>query len=150
MRLAVAACLIFFGALSTLSSCACDPPAVEPPGLGAVGSVRVDVNGATATLVLAGLEQPLRAFEVDVTVNNGTATLLTAIADHDVVEGGLRPEDGGPRDRFTVVVSDTRRLPLKNGALVVLSLQEGATLVLRAAFGIDQQGNKRSLTVVTP
>ncbi|MDP2345359.1 MAG: hypothetical protein Q8O67_30725 [Deltaproteobacteria bacterium] len=130
------------------SSCSCDPPIEDPPAVQPVGSVRVDVDGAGATLVLVGLEQPLRAFEVDVSVQGGRASALVAIADHDVVEAGLRPEDGGPKDRFTVVVGDTRRVPIVNGALAVLSLDGGATVVLSGAAGIDQSGKKRSLTVV--
>jgi hypothetical protein len=114
-----------------------------------VGSVRVDVAAGSATLTLVGLEQPLRAFEVDVNVSGGRASALVPIADHDVVEAGLRPEDGGPKDRFTVVVGDTRRIPLVNGALAVISLEEGATVVLDSAVGIDQTGAKRTLTVVT-
>ena len=133
-----------------LGSCSCDPPPDEPPPVAPVGSVRVDVVGGGATLVLVGLEQPLRAFEVDVVVGGGTATAFTAIADHDVVEAALRPEDGGPRGRFTVVVADTRRLPITNGPLGVLSIDNGATVALSGAIAVDQAGNKRSVTVVTP
>ena len=131
--------------LLSLSSCSCDPPPDVPPGVEAVGSVRVDVVGNAATIVLVGLEQPLRAFEVDVRISNGRATAITPIADHDVVEAGLL---GGPQERFTVVVADTRRLPLRNGALAVLGIDEGAAVTLSAAAGVDQQGNKRALRVV--
>ncbi len=141
--------LLWAGALTTLAACACDVPVIDPPPVQPVGSVRVDVSGSSATLVLVGLEQPLRAFEVDIDVDEGNASAVTPIADHDVVEAGLGGDQGG-KAHFTVVVGDTRRLPLQDGPLVVLSIDEGATPVLSGAAGVDQQGVKRALTVVAP
>lgn len=136
-------------ALLSLSSCvSCDPPPDPPPVETPVGSVRLDTATGSATLVLVGLEQPLTAFQVDVVVDGGSASAFLAIADHDIVEAGLAAEDGGPKSRFTAVVSDTRRLPLNSGNLARLTLDEGATVTLSNALGIDQQGKKRALKVV--
>lgn len=130
----------------TLSSCTgCEPPVVDDPPAGPVGSVRLEQENGSATLVLVGLEQPLRAFQVDVDVKDGVATAFLPLADHDLVEAGLAD---APAARFTAVVADTRKLPLNSGPLARLTVDEGATVTLTAAFGVDQTGKKRALTVV--
>lgn len=132
-------------------SCSCDPPQEDPPVADAVGGVRVDVAAGAATLVLTDLDEPLRALQVDVAVDGGTATAFLGLADHDLVEAGLGADDGGPADRFTAVVGDTRRLPINDGPVGRIALSDdGATVTLSKAFGIDQQGQKRPLTVVAP
>jgi hypothetical protein len=136
-----------------LSACPRDPPP-PPPVTDAVGSIRVDVAGALATVSLAGLQAPLRALEVDVQVSGGRATAARAAGAHDLVEAGLVASaanpGGGPRDRFTLVVADTRRLPLNDGACAQLTLDDGATVALRSAVAVDVNGRKRPLTVVSP
>lgn len=129
--------------LLPLASCTCTPE-VTPPDPKAVGSVRVDVASGSATLVLVDLQEALTAFQVDVDVTGGTAEGIFGLANHDIVEAGLDV----PKSRFTAVVSDTRRLPLNNGALARIAVGEGASLTLKNAFGVDQSGKKRSLTVV--
>jgi hypothetical protein len=142
---------LFLGML--VQSCSCDPlPPEPPPGADAVGTIRVDVTGGTATVTLAELEAPLRALEVDVQVSGGRATAARATGAHDLVEAGLvagpaHPE-GGPRDRFTLVLADTRRLPIADGPCAQLTVDDGATVALRAAAAVDANGRKRPLTVV--
>ncbi len=142
---------LWSGGLLSLGSCSCDPPPVPPPAVTAAGSVRVDAGADTGavSVVLVGLDQPLRAFQVDVDVAGGNALAALGVGP-DIVEAGLAPEDGGPKNRFTLVVSDTRRLPLNNGVVGRLAIDNGATVTLTKAFGIDQQGQKRPLTVVAP
>jgi hypothetical protein len=138
--------------LATQAGCACDPPPETPPVADAVGAVRVDVAGATATVVLAGLEAPLRALEVDVAVTGGEASAARAVGRHDLLEAGLVASAahpaGGPRARFTLVVGDTRRLPLNDGPCARLTIDDGASVSLLAAAAVDANGRKRPLTVV--
>ena len=131
----------------------CPPPPEPPPSGGdAVGSIRVDVAGAEATVVLAELEAPLRALEVDVRVSGGVASAARAIGPYDLVEAGLQagPTNpaGGPRDRFTLVVADTRRLPINDGPCARLTVDAGADVTLLAARAVDANGRKRPVTVV--
>lgn len=131
--------------LSVAGCTGCEPPVVDEPPPGPIGSLRLEAENGSATLVLVGLEQPLRALQVDVDVAGGVATAFLPLADHDIVEAGL---GDGPAARFTAVVGDTRKLPLNSGPLARLTVDEGATVTLTAAFGVDQSGKKRALTVV--
>jgi hypothetical protein len=142
-------------ALFALSSCQCDPPPDDPPADGAIGSVRADAADGAVTLVLVGLDAPLSAFQVDVVVDGGTATQFLSLADHDIAEAGLVASaanpDGGPKARFTAVVADTRRLPLNSGPLARIALDDDdARVTLTNAFGVDQRGKKRALSVAAP
>jgi hypothetical protein len=140
--------------LSTISGCSltCGAPPPEPPPDDAVGSIDVVVDGTSATLSLSGLDAPLRALQVDVVVGEGRASSVTAIGPWDVVEAGLTASPtnpiGGPKDHFTLVVADTRRLPVNDGPLARLVIDDGAKVKLANAVAVDADGEKRSVTVV--
>lgn len=118
------------------------PPTTTPPT--PVGNIRSVVADDGVDLVLANLEQPLRALQVDVEVTGASATTLIAIGDYDLVEGGLDQ----PKASFTAVVSDTRRLPLHDGAVAHITLNGNGSVSLQNAAAVDADGNKRPLTVV--
>ena len=127
--------------------CDCGAPVDPPDVVPAVGTINVAVDGATATLSVSGLQRSLRSLQVDVDVKGGRASAIAAAAGHNLIEGGLLPADGGPRDRFTAVVADTRRLPINNGAVARITVDAGATVGLKAAVAIDDTGARRILTV---
>lgn len=110
------------------------------------------VNGTTATLTLASLSAPLRAVQVDVSVSGGQARAASGVGPWDVVEAGLSATTanpgGGPKDRFTLVVADTRRLPVNDGAFAQIVVDEGATVTLSHAVAVDANGTRRPITVV--
>jgi hypothetical protein len=89
--------------------------------------------------------------QVDVVISGGRASAATGTGPWDVVEAGLAPSaanpDGGPRDRFTLVVADTRRLPVNDGGLARLVIDDGANVTLSNAFAVDATGVRRPLTV---
>jgi hypothetical protein len=134
--------------LACLHGCSCDPPP-DPPPSARPGSVSVVVDGGTATVSVAGLPRALRAFQVDVDVSGGQASAVTASGGHDLVEAGLAPEDGGAKNLFTLVVADTRRLPINNGAVARLTVDSGAEVTLRNPSAIDEQGNRQEMIVGT-
>lgn len=141
-----------FASLALLASlsfggCECTPPVDPPVVVPAVGTISVVVDGATATLSVSGLQRSLRSVQVDVDVAGGRATAIDPRAGHDLVEGGLLPADGGPRERFTAVIADTRRLPINNGAIARITIDAGATVTLKNALAIDEVGDRRTLTV---
>lgn len=141
-------------ALSATTGCSltCAAPPPTPPADDAVGSIDVGVTGTTATLSVAELAAPLRALQVDVVVSGGKASSATGAGPWDIVEAGLVAStanpDGGPKDRFTLVVADTRRLPINDGALARLVIDAGARVTLSNAVAVDAAGNKRPLKVV--
>lgn len=135
-------CAALLSLLSGCTSCETVDPPVETPAAGALSLV---VNGATATLNLSGVAGSLRSLQVDVAVAGGQASAVDGLG-HDLVEAGLAAENGGPKSSFTVVVADTRRLPVNNGGVARLTIDDGATIILSNAFAIDAAGNKRALT----
>ncbi|MBM4283393.1 MAG: hypothetical protein FJ137_22500 [Deltaproteobacteria bacterium] len=145
--------LVLAGAVSSAPACSCDPPPPDRPARDAVGDLRVVVDGATAELSLSGLLAPLRALQVDIAVEGGRASAVTAVGPWNVVEAGLQASaenpGGGPKDRFTLVLADTRRLPVADGAVARLVIDANATVSLTQAFAVDAEGKKRPLTVVT-
>jgi hypothetical protein len=145
------ALLLLLAALSTTTGCSCDPPPPDVP-LRAAGSVDVDVSGTTATLTVSSLDAPLRTLQVDVAVDGGKASSATGIGPWNVVQAGLAasPENpaGGPKERFTLVVADTRRLPIGDGALARIVVDDGAKVTLSNAVAVDANGTKRLLLVV--
>jgi hypothetical protein len=99
-------------------------------------------------LVLSDLERPLRTLSVDVTLGGGaTATRAEAAGAvaHDLVEAGLDV----PRSAFTVVVADTRRIPLDNGAVARVDVSGAGSVVLAEAKAIDDQGTAVVLSLDT-
>ncbi|MCC7110981.1 MAG: hypothetical protein IT382_16935, partial [Deltaproteobacteria bacterium] len=64
-----------------------------------------------------------------------------------VLEAGL----AAPKNDFTVVVSDTRRLNLRTGALVRVDTDAvPGEIVLTRALAIDDSGALRTVLVVVP
>ena len=131
---------------AAFGACTCGQPEPEP-GPGPAGRVSVDVDGATATISVAGLARSLRSFQVDVEVSGGRASAFTAVGAHDLLEAGLA---GGGKDAFTAVVADTRRLPINNGAVARLTIDDGASVTLRNAVAVDDTGARQTLTVESP
>ena len=84
----------------------------------------------------------LRSVQVDVAVAGGTAQAITGVG-HDLVEAGLGE---GQKSAFTVVVADTRRLPVNNGALARLTVDGGASLTLSNAVVVDSSGARHTLS----
>jgi hypothetical protein len=145
------ALFVVVAALSTTAGCSCDPPPPDVP-LRAAGSIEVAVSGTTATVTLSSLDAPLRTLQVDVAVDGGKATSATGIGPWNIVEAGLAASPanpaGGPKDRFTLVVADTRRLPISDGALARLVVDDGAKVTLLNALAVDANGTQRPLLVV--
>ena len=131
--------------LSLLSGCPSCEAVDDPPAQTPAGALSVVVSGETATLIVSGVAGSLRAVQVDVVVAGGQASAVDGLG-HDLVEAGLAAENGGPKSSFTVVVADTRRLPVNNGGVARLTIDDGATVTLSNAFAIDAAGAKRALT----
>jgi hypothetical protein len=134
---------LFIGlVLSCSSACRCSDGGQEeqePPA----GRIEVAVDGATATLSLVGLSTALRSVQVDVEIEGGQASALVGARAWDLVEAGLTE---APRSSFTVVIADTRRLPIDNGPLAVVTLTEGSRVSLRNALAIDERGARHTLS----
>lgn len=131
--------------LALVSGCtSCDPvdPPVQTPAVGALTVVSAD---GAATLNLSGVAGSLRSLQVDVAVSGGQASAVDGLG-HDLVEAGLAAENGGPKSSFTVVVADTRLLPVNNGNVARLTVDTGATVSLSNAIAIDAAGVQRALT----
>jgi hypothetical protein len=140
-RLAVALALVAVGACE----CVVGPP---PPPSDAVGAITTRAVAGGFELVLDDLKQPLRAVQVDVTLDGARATAIGpagAVA-HDVLEAGLDQ----PASSFTAVVSDARRLPLVEGAIARIEVDGAGAPSLSAAVAVDDDGRRRSLTLVVP
>ena len=138
------------GALVGPMVTSCTPP--HPPGVDAgvaAPTVRVDVQGTHATLTLAGVVRPLRSLQVGVSVQGGRASAVRGLQGHDVVEAGLAADAGGLKAQFTVVVADSQRRPMHNGALAELDVDSGVTLSLHDALAVDADGVKVAIDVVT-
>ena len=123
--------------------CSCSDGDAEPQA-GTAGRIAVTSEGTTAVVTVAGLARGLRAVQVDVEVSGGDASTLVPDRAWDVVEAGLAD---GPRSSFTVVIADTRRLPIDNGPLARLTITDGAQVVLRNAVAVDDGGVRQALSV---
>ncbi len=123
--------------------CSCSDVDAEPQE-GAAGRLAVTSEGATATVTVAGLSRGVRAVQIDVEVSGGQASALAPARAWDLVEAGLAD---GPRSSFTVVIADTRRLPIDNGALAQLTITDGARVALRNAVAVDDSGARQTLSV---
>jgi hypothetical protein len=129
-----------------LAGCECVPPVLTPDApVARVTAVLRDDGGFD--VVLSKLERPVRSLQVDVKLDGALASSVEAVGGSDLVEAGL----DRPKDDFTIVVADTRRLNLPDGAVV----RVGTGLDLRAvtlsrALAVDDSGARRDVTVVVP
>jgi hypothetical protein len=128
-----------------LQSCASCEQIDPEPDTPAVGRIDASVDGTTATLTVSGVAGSLRSVQVDVAVAGGTAQSVAGVG-HDLVEAGLGADQGGPKSSFTVVVADTRRLPVNNGAVARLTVDAGASLTLSNAVVVDSTGARHTLS----
>ena len=127
----------------TVGACSCEGVPDDPPvEVDPVGTLRVVHNGTTATLVVTGLRAPLRMFQADVAVSGGNASAIAPVLDHDLLEGGFAD---GPRAAFTAVVADSRRLPINNGNIATITVDDGARLSLSKAIAVDANGVRQTL-----
>lgn len=143
-RQALVAALL--GAAAMAPACSCDD-APRPDDVPVVGRISaVPVEGGFE-IVLEALEGPARSLQVDVKLDGALALAARAAEPSDVIAAGLV----APRDDFTVVVSDTRRIALAPGTVVRVDTDRppGAITLSRARL-TDGQGNLGSLDVVTP
>jgi hypothetical protein len=128
--------------LQSCTSCEQIDPEPDTP---AIGRIDASVDGTTATLTVSGVAGSLRSVQVDVAVAGGTAQSVASVG-HDLVEAGLGADQGGPKSSFTVVVADTRRLPVNNGAVARLTVDAGASLTLSNAIVVDSSGARHTLS----
>lgn len=138
--------VLFVAALLSLSACTCGEPPPPDPGA-AVGQLSANPVEGGFELVLSDLERPVRSLQVDVKLNGANATAASNLGGSDVLEAGL----AAPKNDFTVVVSDTRRLNLRTGALVRVDTDAApAEIALTRALAIDDSGALRTVLVVVP
>jgi hypothetical protein len=144
--LALGLALGLAAALST-SSCSCEGPPPPPPDGTVARITAVPVEGGFE-LRLTPVERALvRSLQVDVKLEGARALSAEALGRSDVIEAGL----GVPRDDFTVVVSDTRRLNLPTGGVArVTTDAPPSSIVLSRAIAVDDAGARRTVTVVVP
>ncbi len=130
----------------TIASCTCGaPPPPDPDG--AVGQVSATPVEGGFELVLSGLERPVRSLQVDVKLTDASATAARALGGSDVIEAGL----AAPKNDFTVVVADTRRLNLPSGAVAHVDTDAAPReIALSRAFAVDDTGALRTVLVVVP
>ncbi len=134
------------GLLLSACGCSCGEPPPPPPGE-AVGQLSANPVDGGFELVLSGLERPVRSLQVDVRLSGAQATGATAAGGSDVLEAGL----AAPKNDFTVVVADTRRLNLPSGAVARVDTDAAASeIVLSRAFAVDDTGALRTVLVVVP
>ena len=138
--------LWLLGGLLALASCTCGEP--PPPDPGApVGQLAATPVEGGFELVLSGLERPVRSLQVDVKLTGAQATAATATGGSDVLEAGL----AAPKNDFTVVVADTRRLNLPSGAVARVDTDAApAAIALSHALAVDDTGALRDVLVVVP
>lgn len=130
--------------------CVTPPPPNPDAPVARLTAVLRDEGGFD--LVLSNLERPVRSLQVDVKLEGALASDVTALAGAggtpaDIVEAALDT----PKDDFTVVIADTRRLNLPSGAVARvgtgLDLQR---VTLSRALAVDDSGALRDVTVVVP
>lgn len=121
-----------------LSGCpdGCDP--VDPPPADAVGTIQARAVTGGFELVLVDLEQPLRNIAVDVSIDGAEATRADRAGafNYNLIEAGL----SAPKSVFTVVVADTRRILLENGAVARIDVDGPGRVTLSEGRGVDQTG----------
>ena len=134
-----AACLCI--ATGFISGCHPSPEDGEP-----LGTIVAIAGDGELTILLSGLARPLRAVQIDVALAAGTATAAESASDipHDVVEAALEE----PRGSFTLVVADTRRLPLTNGPVARITTAGAGAPTLARARVVDDDGKPGTLTTL--
>lgn len=128
--------------LPVLGAGACGPctPGPTDAGTDAAGTVQARVlDDGSVEVRLDNLRASLRTLQVDVSLTGTAATAVEPAGpvSHDLLEAGL----SSPRASFTLVVADTRRVPLTDGA--VARLVTGAApgqVTLAAAQAVDADG----------
>jgi hypothetical protein len=130
-----------------LGACTCAPPEEKKP-LPAVGTLRANIVDDGVELSLETGDSRVRTLQVKVALTSATASDVVSIGDIDLVEDGIDE----PKDTFTVVVADTRRVLIHEGAFARVVLADGAptAVSLSGAIAVDDQGRKRTLKVVVP
>lgn len=123
--------------------CDCTTPSGDA-GVGDGGRVLArPAEGGGVEILLADLDTPLRTLQVDVRLDGAEAT--------DVVPAGpvafnvLEAALDAPRAQLTLVVADTRRLPLGEGPVARLVTTGDASVTLSNALAIDDDGERRTL-----
>lgn len=134
------------GLLVSAWGCSCGEPPPPPPG-DAVGQLSANTVDGGFELVLSGLERPVRSLQVDVRLSGAQATSASAIGGSDVLEAGL----AAPKNDFTVVLADTRRLNLPSGSVALVETDAAPSeIALTRAFAVDDTGALRTVLVVVP
>ena len=146
--LVVAKAALVMAALVSASGSGCQcgtaPPPNKPASVGQLSAVNVDGG---FELRLTNLERPVRELQVDVKLAGASAHSAAASGGSDVLEAGL----DAPKSDFTVVVGDTRRLNLPDGAVVKVTTDHApSSIALSRALAVDDTGKKRDITVVVP
>lgn len=123
--------------------CTCTPPTGDA---GVIDGGRVlarAAEGGGVEIVLADLATPLRTLQVDVVLTGGQATEVVAAGPvaFNVLQAGL----DSPRADLTLVVADTRRLPLNNGPVARLVTSGEVQVTLSNAIAVDDDGERRTL-----
>jgi hypothetical protein len=123
--------------------CTCTTPTGDA-GVTDGGRVIARAVEGGVEIVLEDLETPLRTLQVDVVLSGGDATDVVPAGPvaFNLLEAAL---DDGPRGDLTLVVADTRRLPLPNGPVARLVTGPGVTATLSNALAVDDDGGRRTL-----
>lgn len=140
--------LLSLALLATLLAAGCPDGCIQTPAPPVEGAGTLTARPVTGgfELVLNDLDRPLRTLSVAVVLGAGaTATRVEAAGPvaHDLIEAGL----DAPRSAFTVVVADTRRIPLDDGAIARVDVDGAGSVTLTAASAVDDQGASIELTV---
>lgn len=131
---------------AAFAACTCEGPPPPPPDENVGRITAVAVEGGFE-LRLSDLERPVRSLQVDVTLEGARATAAETVGGSDVLEAGL----DAPKDDFTVVVGDTRRLNLPASAVARVTTDAApSAITLSRALAVDDAGARRTVTVVVP
>lgn len=126
-------------------ACECQPGPGDAGPDGSGGVLVARAVGGGFELSLEDLDAPLRTLQVGVTLTGTRATALSAagVVAHDVLEAGLDQ----PKESFTAVVADTRRLLLTEGAIARIDTEGAGQIQLRSALAIDDEGQRAALAL---
>lgn len=133
-------CALLAMLLPAASSCAPNPEDNGSPDLGRVEAV---VTEGGVDIRLGSLTTPLRTLQVDVVLAGGAATAVepAGALTANVLEAGL----SSPRSTLTLVVADSRRLPLANGPVARLITDGPVTATLSRAIAVNDDGERVTL-----
>lgn len=131
--------------LLSFSACRCGGPGGEDGGPSGAGVVVARAVEGGFELSLEGLDAPLRALQVEVSLRGTRATRLAPAGEveHDVLEAGLDE----PKAELIAVIADTRRLLLTEGAVARIETEGGGEISLGEALAVDDEGRRRALAV---